>query len=353
MLWASEATVILRALSTGDDSALEGLSYLEDLDVADAADAVEESLETPLPFHETEAIETAHELGDQDGNTSIPVNTQTGIQENKITNIQEYPQTSLPENTQTGIPVNLPTGIEPDVEPGNQEFKNTSNIAVWPDHPIRGRRGSLEPLPGKIHWERRSNRTYRIDAETHDLVGDAATVVQRRAGYKLTRDDIAEWALRYAAKDILARGMMSDILRDLLSPGGGSASGDDTLQFADPGDDPTGIQENKNTGNPVNMNTRLPYVDSINHPSLLSSLTERDESSRIGKTSLQVFQQDCLTPWSLSSGRSLFRTFRWKSRGTRPSSAPQLISSHRYDGRSGCLSRSSPQPCTRLRSDLG
>ncbi|MBF6612188.1 MAG: hypothetical protein IVW55_03580 [Chloroflexi bacterium] len=284
----------LKALSTGDDSALEGLSYLEDLDVVDLVDTVdavdtvdvdtiEEPPETPLPFHEAEEIGTARELGELDENTGIPVNMQTGIQENKITNIQEYPQTSLPENMQTGITVNLSASIQPGVEPGNlgnagiQEYKNTSNMAVWPDMPIRGRRGSLQPLPGKIHWERRSNRTYRIDAETHDLVGDAATVVQRRAGYKLTRDDIAEWALRYAARDILARGMMSDILRDLLSPVSGSER---ALQFDDPGDDPTGIQENKNTGNPVNMNTRLPYVDSINHPSVLSSLTEGDESSR-------------------------------------------------------------------------
>lgn len=246
----------LKALSTGDDSALEGLSYLEDLDVVDPVDAVgvvEEPLETPLPFHEIEEVEevgTARELGKLDENTSIPVNTQTGIQENKNTNI--------PENTQTGISVNLSAAIQPGEElgnePSNQENKNTSNMAVWPDLPIRGRRGSLQPLPGKVHWERRSNRTYRIDAETHDLVGDAATVVQRRAGYKLTRDDIAEWALRYAAKDILARGMMSDILLDLLSPAGGSEG---ALQFDDPSDDPTGIQENKNTGNPVNMNTGL------------------------------------------------------------------------------------------------
>jgi hypothetical protein len=270
----------LKALSTGDDSALEGLSYLEDLDVvdpvdgvgvADIVDAAEEPLKTPLPFHETEEIETAQELGKLDENTSIPVNTQTGIQENKNTNIQEYlfagipvnTQTSLPENTQTGITVNLSADIQPGEElgnePGNQENKNTSNMAmaVWPDLPIRGRRGSLQPLPGKVHWERRSNRTYRIDAETHDLVGDAATVVQRRAGYKLTRDDIAEWALRYAAKDILARGMMSDILLELLSPAGSSEDGSGALQFDDLGDDPTGIQENKNTSNPVNMNTGL------------------------------------------------------------------------------------------------
>ena len=250
----------LKALSTGDDSALEGLSYLEDLDVVDPVDAigvVEEPLETPLPFHEIEEVGTARELGELGENTSITVNTQTGIQENKNTNIQEYPQTgipvntqtSLPENTQTGITVNLSSGIQPGEElgnePSNQENKNTSNMAVWPDLPIRGRRGSLQPLPGKVHWERRSNRTYRIDAETHDLVGDAATVVQRRAGYKLTRDDIAEWALRYAAKDILARGMMSDILIELLSPAGGSEG---SLQFDDPSDDPTGLQENKNTG---------------------------------------------------------------------------------------------------------
>jgi hypothetical protein len=253
----------LKALSTGDDSALEGLSYLEDLDVVDFVDdvdPVEELLETPLPFHETEEIGTARELGELGENTSIPVNTQTSIQENKITSIQEYPQTSLPENTQTGKTVNLSAGIQPGVEPSNQEYKSTGNIAVWPDLPIRRMRGSLQPLPGKIHWERRSNRTYRIDAETHDLVGDAATIVQRQAGYKLTRDDIAEWALRYAARDILARGMMSDILCDLLSPGGDDGDdgddddgddGDGSLHFDDPGDDPTGIQENKNTGNPV------------------------------------------------------------------------------------------------------
>ncbi len=250
-----------KALSTtGDDSAIEGLSYLEDLEV------VEEVVEAPLPFQETE---TVHEWGGQNENTSNLVNTQTMIQENKVTNIQEYPQTRLQENIETSIPVNLQTDIQPIEQPSNQEDKFTSN-AVWPDSPIRGRRGSLQPLPGKIHWERRSNRTYRIDAETHDLVGDAATLVQRRVGYKLTRDDIAEWALRYAAQDILERGVMSDILRDLLSPDDGSL----------PFDDITGIQENQNTRKLANMNTRLPQVDSINHSALLTSLAERDESSR-------------------------------------------------------------------------
>lgn len=214
------------------------------------------------------------------------------------------------------------TSILVNKQTSNQEYKNTSisehrNVgsAVWPSVPVRDRRGSLKVPPKKLHWERRSNRTYRIDAETHDMVGDAATLIQRRSGYKVTRDDIAEWALRWVASDIVARGMESEILRDILAENVAvlswtsqeSTGNDDNSSNSDeisgthgsPSNDgsieaqkATVLQEYKNTSIPENKNTSLPYFDS-NHPSI--NVKEGDDissRSRVNKnTSIPAFSQ--------------------------------------------------------------